>query len=84
MTMHRFNRLSRKYKLMVIYFVGVPLLKRKDADRTLQIYQVHDFYVECAYLSSRFIFKIVRSFRDTSALDPYLEQIDISSVCGEQ
>ncbi len=82
MTMHRFNRLNRKYKLLVIYFFGVPLLKRKEEEKTLQIFQVDNFYVECAYLSSRFIFKVLRSFKDTAGLDPYLEQIDISSVCG--
>ena len=59
---------------------GVFLTERLYKNFSIFLYQVNDFYVE-VYHNLRFnVMQGMRSFEDDEALEPYLENIDISCL----
>lgn len=80
MTIQEFDCLDETGQLEVIWDKGVHLGTRRTGLYTYHLYQVETFYVEEKLHGAWQIRKRLRSFVNTSLLDPYLEQIDISGL----
>lgn len=79
-TLYEFNSLSKNEKAEALCEYGIYLLERPDRVHRIVLYQVHNFYVEVKYDILKNNIAEFQLFTHTKLLDPYLNQIDISSV----
>jgi len=77
MTMDRFQLLSQKEQIAMLYQQGVYIGKKKAGAATMLLYQLESFYIEITYASYRRLIRTIKYSDSTSVLDPYLEQIPI-------
>jgi hypothetical protein len=75
-----FNFMDGIAKTEVLASEGVFLAERNDGCFRISLYQVKDFYVEIYYHKTRFFYICIRTFKESSELYPYLQDIDISEV----
>ncbi|MDB5251463.1 MAG: hypothetical protein JWP27_632 [Flaviaesturariibacter sp.] len=80
MTQFDFQLLPPTEQLDLLYSDGVYIGKRKEANRTVLLYQLDAFYVEVFYAKHRCFYTGIRCFRSTVLLDPYLESIDVEHL----
>ena len=80
MTFSKFCRASQYVQKTVLLFHGVLLLERKVNDLLAVLYQVDNFYVEVFFRDSSSGIYQLKSYADVSAIDVYLNMIDISEV----
>ncbi len=59
---------------------GAYLGKRYKPDICIMLYQIEDFYIEVYFHQKNNNMVGIASFLNIDNLEPYLEQIDISSV----
>jgi hypothetical protein len=80
MTLQQFKALSQNMQYRNLLLNGVCLTSRDTADSCILLFQLSDFYIEIYF--DRNCDEIIesRSFRDTDELQPYLKQMDISSI----
>ncbi len=64
----------------VIMEQGVFIGKRTDGFYNILLFQVDAFYAEIFYHSHFNVIIKIKTFRDTEALEPYLQQIEISGL----
>ncbi|MGV3658079.1 MAG: hypothetical protein ACO1NX_08995 [Chitinophagaceae bacterium] len=64
----------------VIMDRGVFIGKRTDGFYNILLFQVDAFYAEIYYHSHFNVIIKIKTFRDTEALEPYLQQIQISGL----
>ena len=79
-TLYEFNSLTKKEKAEALCEYAVYLLERPDPVFRIALYQVHNFYVEVKYDMVRNAIAEFQLFNTTKLLEPYLSQIDISSL----
>lgn len=77
MTDTYFNSLGQYNKYVVIYRKAVLLAHRTAGDFHYILYQLHNFYIEVKYDLNKNEIDSLKTFIDTSSLDPYLENIKI-------
>jgi hypothetical protein len=82
MTVPQFKQLSSRQKKITVLRTGSFLCERKSGLLRKMLYQVDGFYVEIFFLRFGREALWYRSFDNTMALQPYLKQIDISSLLG--
>lgn len=77
MTLQDFTRLDGMEQLEIFWsgeFVG----ELSDGEFRMICHQVNDFYIEFKILGGHYL--DMRTFKDPSRLEPYLDQIDISGL----
>ena len=79
-TLYEFNALTKKEKAEALCEYAVFLLERPDPVFRIALYQIHNFYVEVKYDTSKNAIAEFQLFTNTKLLAPYLHQIDISSL----
>lgn len=80
MTFQQFQALPKDVQRNVVKHCGVFLFGRTGVGVNVMLYQVEGFYTEL-YFDEKMSEAIhIRSFEDTSYLEPYLRRIDVSEV----
>ncbi|MEO6456598.1 MAG: hypothetical protein ABIN97_21160 [Ginsengibacter sp.] len=79
-TLYEFNSLTKKEKAEALCEFAVFLLERPDPVFRIALYQVHNFYVEVKYDKLKNAIAEFQLFTTTKLVEPYLHQIDISSL----
>ncbi|MCW3107656.1 MAG: hypothetical protein JWQ09_2162 [Segetibacter sp.] len=80
MTLYEFNFLEEAEKTAVLWADGVFISHRQEQENGVLLYQVYSFYVELYYRQDINEIQRLRSFSNTGPLEPYLHNIDISSL----
>jgi hypothetical protein len=82
MTLYQFNLLDKAEQSYTLWQYGVKLAEIKNKHYNLILYQIDAFYVEVWYQIKRNEIRQYVSFLTTDKLTPYLNQIDVRSVCN--
>lgn len=78
-----FIRLSMNERAQVTWDSGTFLLSRQDAEQvTVNLHAVEDFYVEVVYSGEHNAIVDVTPFASLHLLEPYLQQIDLRELLG--
>lgn len=78
---HNFSRLPLLSKATMAYFQGTYLGVTRSYDSyKIALYALHNFYVEIWYLKNNGQLKNIKSFKNYTKLDPFLTNIDITSI----
>ena len=80
MTLDDFNELDEIKQAETLLNYGVVVAERVYKDFTIFLYQINLFYAEVFYNNSFCMIQGFRGFAETSALEPYLEEIDITAL----
>ncbi len=80
MTLDHFNHLDEIKQAEALLNYGVLVAERLYRDFTIFLYQIDLFYAEVYYNNNFCIIQGFRGFAETSALEPYLEEIDITAL----
>jgi len=80
MKLTEFNLLDEIAQAEALVNHGVLIAERMYKDFTIFLYQVEKFYVEVYYHNKFTMIQGFRGFDSTTALEPYLEEIDITSL----
>jgi len=75
-----FNLLDEIKQAEALLNYGVLVAERMYKNFTIFLYQVNQFYVEVYYHNTFSIIQGFRGFENTNALEPYLDEIDITSL----
>lgn len=75
-----FNLLNEIKQAEVLLSCGVLIAERVYKSFTIFLYQVNEFYVEVYFNNTFCVIQGLRGFESTTILEPYLEEIDISSL----
>lgn len=80
MTFEQFQSLPKDIQRNVVKHCGVFLFGRMGVGVNVKLYQVEGFYVEL-YFDEKMSEAIrIRSFEDTTHLEPYLRRVDVSEL----
>ncbi len=82
-TFHEFNSLTKKEKSEALCEYAAFLYERPHRVFRVALYQVHNFYVEVKYDKRKNCIIEFQLFTNTKLLEPYLHQIDISSILAD-
>lgn len=79
MDIFEFLQLTEEERVMALW-KGVKVAERAEENMKYELYQFDDFYAEVEKNEFGFYKSISNTFVTTAFLEPYLEQIDISSL----
>jgi hypothetical protein len=80
MTISDFEITDSLEKLELLTEKGVLLSSRIDGCFQISLFQMDSFYVEIYYHIGQLCIRLIRCFDETSGIDPYLGDIDISDL----
>jgi hypothetical protein len=80
MTLSEFNTWDEIKQAEALLNDGVMVAERAYKQFNILLYQVKDFYVEVYYNTTFSIIQGFRGFDSMTSLDPYLQEIDITSL----
>ena len=80
MTLKEFKALTPQKQYRVIVRTGVYLGERSLPGLKAQLFQVGSFYLEAFYRLPTEEMEYMKVFETTTALDPYLEAIDLHEL----
>lgn len=84
-TIYDFNSFSETGKVCALWAYGTFITDQPlGYNLKILLYQINDFYVESFYNPKRNRIFMFRAFKSERLLEPYLEQIDISSLFNEK
>lgn len=83
MTISEFNRLHNDEQVDIVWKHGAIVSSRVEERNKFILLQVFGFYVEIQYDAASNALDFVTTFVGTDRLDPYLDNIDISSLFSE-
>lgn len=83
MTAKKFNSLSKSIKKDILLRSGSFLAERQWGFCSVLLYQLDKFYVEVFFVKWAKSPLGFRTFENTDKLEPYLLQIDVSSLMQE-
>ena len=78
--MQQFNNLSKQEQQNQLLKEGTFLAEREDGPFRVMLYQLDGFYVEVYFFNLYNKVAFLQSFSDTDVLEPYLQQMDMSSL----
>lgn len=78
--MQQFNTLSKQDQQNQLLKEGTFLAEREDGPFRIMLYQLDAFYVEVYFFNLYNKVAFLQTFSDTDALEPYLVQMDVSSM----
>lgn len=79
MTLSQFNRLSEMEQIE-LFWEAVHIGEKKEGRYVLICRQIEDFYVEYKIDPNNEMYVDLRVFRDTTLIEPYLEQIPLDML----
>lgn len=79
-TLYEFNSLSYLEKGEALVEYGVHIAERKEIEFGYVLYQLNNFYVEVKYHNGRNEIVMLTAFLNSTKLEPYLKEIDISQI----
>ena len=79
-TLYEFNSLNELEKIEALGEYGVILAHRFEEIFKYMLYQINDFYVELKYILEGNIFVEMKSFKTTTLLERYLDEINIDDL----
>lgn len=80
MTLYQYNSLDELEQSEALCSFGIELGTRKDGTYLYTLYSLYDFYVETKrYIEFEILYGL-RTFKTSTLLEPYLENIDISQI----
>lgn len=77
---HQFQTTEDNAQLSAIWEEGTFLTERHQGFHNIKLYQLQDCYAEVTYHSHFNVVLKVATFTETDYLEPYLKEIDISSL----
>jgi len=80
MTLDEFTRLNETKQAEVLLAQGAFVAERMYKNFAIFLYQVNNCYVEVYHNVNFNVMQGMRCFQDDEALQPYLEEIDISCL----
>ncbi|MGZ3837866.1 MAG: hypothetical protein ACXVMS_07415 [Flavisolibacter sp.] len=80
MNLQDFNLLDEIKQAEALLHHGTLVAERVYKSFTIFLYQVNRFYVEVYFHNAFSMIQGFRGFESTTVLDPYLENIDISTL----
>jgi len=80
MDFYDFSRLNQDQREVLVKKQGIFLAARMSCGCSIGLYHMSTFYAEVVYLPESNEIILVRSFKNKSCLDPYLEMIDLSGI----
>lgn len=80
MTINEYKALKQEEQTSFLCKAGVSIAERKVGPYLIVLYQVDGFYVEVSYDKDTYQMKKLMSFYNTTLLEPYLSEIDISAL----
>jgi hypothetical protein len=80
MTLDEFTSLDEAMQAEALIDRGVFLAERMYKNFSIFLYQLDDFYVEIYHNLKYNVMQGMRSFQEEEDLEPFLENIDISSI----
>jgi hypothetical protein len=78
MKVSEFNALSRNKKADILWVCGVHIDSIGKPNLIFGLYSLFDFFVEIELVD--YDITEIRAFKNSSAIDKYLEKIDISNL----
>lgn len=82
MTLEEFSLLDDQEQAKTLIDKGVFIAERQYRDFCIFLYQVDNFYVEIYHNLRYNVIQGMESFENEDMLEPYLESIDISTLCS--
>lgn len=79
MTLYEFKALDEMEQAEAVWD-AVHISERWDDEHNILLYQRDNFYIEVFYHRELNVIRRIKSFRNTSQLEPYLGKIDIGGV----
>jgi hypothetical protein len=73
LTLYDFNSLDEKGKGEAVFMTGIFVDDRNEGTFKVQLYRLHDFYVEVYYDAMANEIRRYRAFKSASQLVPYLK-----------
>ena len=80
LSLKEFTDLPQDLQFEVLHKHGVYVGKRKIANQSVVLFQLHGFYVEVHYKQYRKIIDHIHTSEATDMLQPYLDQINIGDL----
>lgn len=80
MTLYQFNKMNPQSQATALKMFGAFAASRKVDKEWMLLFQIDAFYVEVLYKMNRSGSEIVRSFKSTNMLKPYLDAINLESL----
>ncbi len=80
MTLHQFNKMDKKAQRTCLLMEGNFLDERQTLRHDVMLYELDGFYTEAYFLKNTNKLAFLKTFTDTSLLDPYLEQINLQEL----
>ena len=77
---YQYNCLTEVHRKALLLSKGTFVSSRKDGELSVLLYQLYSFHVEAFYSKELNEVQKIRSFSTTEQLQPYLDQIDISTL----
>jgi len=79
MTLYQFNAVDEMEQAETVW-ASVHIGERRDEEHNIVLYQRDDFYVEVYHHKQLNVIRRIRAFKNTSQLEPYVGQIDITRL----
>ena len=80
MTLYQFNKMSPQNQSTAMKMFGSFAASRKVDNEYLHLFQIDAFYVEVLHNRNKACTEIIRSFKSTNMLKPYLDEINLESL----
>ncbi len=80
--MSDFNIMESSKQIGILAEKGVLLAKRQEGCFAINLFQIDGFYAEIYCHVGQCRIKMIRCFKESSGIDYYLEDIDISGLIG--
>jgi hypothetical protein len=80
MTIQHFNALNQQHQQKTLLSSGVYIADRNTEDYQALLFELNGFFVEVTYNNQEDEILKVTSFESTDELEPYLEDIKLSTI----
>lgn len=84
LSLSEFIDLPQELQFEILHKHGVYIGKRKIEKQTVVLFQLHGFYVEVYYKQYRKVIDHIITSDNTEILQPYLDQIHLKGLNGNQ
>lgn len=77
MTLYQFSALDEAEQMEAIWEHAIHLANREDDIHRYELLQIDGFYIELKHHKEYDVLQGLRTFKTTTLLEPYLDQIEI-------
>lgn len=80
MELYDFNRHNQEERTALVWQHGEFISVRVSGECTLCLYHMGKFFAEIWYREADNVIDLVRGFKSTSCLEPYINMVDLSDI----